>query len=41
MSVVLLPRDKVAGSYVRPDSKNAAYSTENLSKPVDLASSFD
>jgi hypothetical protein len=41
VSVVLLPRDKVAGAYLRPDFKNAAYSTENLSKPVDLASSFD
>ena len=39
VSLVLLPRDKVAGFYVRPDFRNAAYSTEDLAKPVDLAPS--
>jgi hypothetical protein len=40
VSVVLLPRGRIAGSYVRPDFRNAGYSTENLSKPVDLTPSL-
>jgi len=38
VSVVLLPRDKVAGSYVRPKFRNPDYSREDLAKPVDLGS---
>ena len=34
VSVVLLPRDKVASSYVRPDYKAPAYSRENLSRTI-------
>jgi hypothetical protein len=36
VSVVLLPRDRLAESYVRPDFRDTAYSREDLSKPVDL-----
>jgi len=38
VSVVLLPRDKLAESYVRPKFRNPEYSRENLAKPVDLGS---
>lgn len=34
VSVVLLPRDRPARSYVRPDFKDPAYSREDLSKPI-------
>jgi hypothetical protein len=34
VSVVLLPTDRIAGPYVRPDYKSRAYSSEDLSKPI-------
>jgi hypothetical protein len=37
VSVVLLPQEKLAESYVRPDFRNPAFATEDLSKPVALA----
>ena len=37
MSVVLLPRDKLAQSYLRPDFRNPAYAREDMAKPVVLA----
>jgi hypothetical protein len=36
VSVVLLPRDKLAESYVRPDFRDAAYSREDLAKAIVL-----
>lgn len=38
VSVVLLPRDKLAPPYVRPKFRDPEYSKEDLSKPVDLGS---
>ncbi len=37
VSVVLLPRDRIAQSYVRPDFRSPAYSTEDLSRPIAVA----
>ena len=39
VSVVLLPRDKLAGAYLRPDFRDPAYSREDLAKPVLIAPS--
>jgi hypothetical protein len=36
VSVVLLPRDKPAGSFAYPDYRNPAYSNEDLSKHIEL-----
>jgi hypothetical protein len=37
VSVVLLPRDKLAASYLRPDFTDPAYAKEDMAKPVVLA----
>lgn len=39
VSVVLLPRDRDAGSFARPDYKDPAYAREDLSKTIALAGS--
>jgi hypothetical protein len=39
VSVVLVPRDNVPRSYLRPDYQGPAYSIDNLAKPISLAPS--
>ena len=34
VSVLLLPRDRIPATYVRPDYEDPAYATEDLSKPI-------
>jgi hypothetical protein len=38
VSVVLLPRNRLAGPFVSPDFKDAAYAREDWTKPVALGS---
>jgi len=38
VSLVLLPVDKIQGPYVRPDYKSSAYASEDLARPIIVAS---